>query len=185
DADLEVVFQKNTCFIRNLDGVDLLSGSRDKNLYIISLNDMLKTSSIYLLSKASKIKAGYGTIACALGNIKKFSHQPKDKDTNQERQYLLHMDLCDRMRVASINKKSYVLVIVNDNSRLTRVRFLRSKDEAPKAIIKCIKNIQVRLNATACNVRIDNGTEFVNQILHEFYENVGISHQTSVARTPY
>ncbi|GJS15336.1 retrovirus-related pol polyprotein from transposon TNT 1-94 [Tanacetum coccineum] len=46
------------------------------------------------------------------------------------------------------------------------------------------KNIQVCLNTTVRNVRIDNGTEFVNQALHEFYENVGISHQTSVARTP-
>ncbi|GJW76006.1 hypothetical protein Tco_0137688 [Tanacetum coccineum] len=42
DADLEVAFQKNTCFIRNLEGVDLLSGSRDTNLYTISLDDMLK-----------------------------------------------------------------------------------------------------------------------------------------------
>nr|GEY08391.1 retrovirus-related Pol polyprotein from transposon TNT 1-94 [Tanacetum cinerariifolium] len=64
------------------------------------------------------------------------------------------------------------------------VIFLKSKDEAPKVIIKCIKNIQVRLNATICNVRTDNGTKFVNQTLCEFYENVGISHQTSVARTP-
>nr|GEU63771.1 hypothetical protein [Tanacetum cinerariifolium] len=64
------------------------------------------------------------------------------------------------------------------------VIFLKSKDEAPRVIIKCIKNIQVRLNATICNVRKDNGTEFVNQTLCEFYENVGISHQTSVARTP-
>ncbi|GJU97241.1 retrovirus-related pol polyprotein from transposon TNT 1-94 [Tanacetum coccineum] len=63
-------------------------------------------------------------------------------------------------------------------------RFLRSKDEAPHAIIKCIKNIQVRLNATVCNVRIDNETEFVNHTLREFYENVSISNQTSVARTP-
>nr|GEX16777.1 uncharacterized mitochondrial protein AtMg00810-like [Tanacetum cinerariifolium]GEX21674.1 uncharacterized mitochondrial protein AtMg00810-like [Tanacetum cinerariifolium] len=57
DADLEVAFSKNTCFIRNLEGVDLLSGSRDTNLYIISLNDMLKTYSIFLLSKASKTKS--------------------------------------------------------------------------------------------------------------------------------
>nr|GEV21090.1 retrovirus-related Pol polyprotein from transposon TNT 1-94 [Tanacetum cinerariifolium] len=64
------------------------------------------------------------------------------------------------------------------------VRFLRSKDEAPEAIIKCIKNIQARLNATIRNVRTDNGAEFVNQTLREFYENVGISHLTSVARTP-
>ncbi|GKF93877.1 retrovirus-related pol polyprotein from transposon TNT 1-94 [Tanacetum coccineum] len=52
------------------------------------------------------------------------------------------------------------------------------------AIIKCIKNIQVRLKATVQNVRTDNGTEFVNQTLREWYENIGITHQTSVARTP-
>nr|GFB75815.1 integrase, catalytic region, zinc finger, CCHC-type, peptidase aspartic, catalytic [Tanacetum cinerariifolium] len=57
DVDLEVAFQKNTCFIHNLDGVDLLSGSRDTNMYTISLDDMLKTSLIYLLSKASKTKS--------------------------------------------------------------------------------------------------------------------------------
>ncbi|GJS59652.1 retrovirus-related pol polyprotein from transposon TNT 1-94 [Tanacetum coccineum] len=62
--------------------------------------------------------------------------------------------------------------------------FLRSKDEASDGIIKCIKNIQVRSNATVRNVRSDNGTEFVNQTLRDFYENVGISHQTFVARTP-
>ncbi|GKB22708.1 integrase, catalytic region, zinc finger, CCHC-type containing protein [Tanacetum coccineum] len=57
DADVEVAFRKNTCFIRNLEGVDLLSGSRDINLYTISLDDMLKTSPICLLSKASKTKS--------------------------------------------------------------------------------------------------------------------------------
>ncbi|GJZ28075.1 retrovirus-related pol polyprotein from transposon TNT 1-94 [Tanacetum coccineum] len=123
-------------------------------------------------------------VACALGKSKKSSHQPKAEDTNQEKLYLLHMDLCGLMRVASINRKRYILVIVDDYSRFTWVRFLKTKDEAPAAIIKCIKNIQVRLNATVQNVRTNNGTEFVNQTLREFYENVGISHQTSVARTP-
>ncbi|GJX28252.1 retrovirus-related pol polyprotein from transposon TNT 1-94 [Tanacetum coccineum] len=191
DADLEVAFRKNTCFIRNLEGVDLLSGSRDTNLYTISLDDMLKTSPICLLSKASKTKSwlwhrrlSHLNFACALGKSKKSSHQPKAEDTNQEKLYLLHMDLCGPMRVASINGKRYILVIVDDYSRFTWVRFLRTKDEAPEAIIKCIKNMQVRLNTTARDVRTDNGTEFVNKTLREFYENVGITHQTSVARTP-
>ncbi|GKB12668.1 retrovirus-related pol polyprotein from transposon TNT 1-94 [Tanacetum coccineum] len=94
------------------------------------------------------------------------------------------MDLCGPMRVESINGKKYILVIVDDYSQFTWVKFMKSKDEAPEAIIKCIKNIQVRLNATVRNVRTDNGTEFVNQTLRDFYENVSISHQTSVARTP-
>nr|GEW85789.1 hypothetical protein [Tanacetum cinerariifolium] len=70
----------------------------------------------------------------------------------------------------------------NGMSAIKRVQ--RSKDEAPGAIIKCIKNIQVRLNATVRDVITGNGTEFVNQTLRDFYENVGISHQTSVACTP-
>nr|GEU78930.1 integrase, catalytic region, zinc finger, CCHC-type, peptidase aspartic, catalytic [Tanacetum cinerariifolium] len=57
DANLEVAFQKNTCFIRNLEGVYLISGSRDINLYTVSLDDMLKTSLICLLSKAFKTKS--------------------------------------------------------------------------------------------------------------------------------
>ncbi|GJW63870.1 hypothetical protein Tco_0115754 [Tanacetum coccineum] len=58
DRDLEVAFQKNTCFIRNLKGVDLLSGSRDTNLYFIISwrDDKLKSSSICLISKAVKTK---------------------------------------------------------------------------------------------------------------------------------
>nr|GEV36381.1 ribonuclease H-like domain-containing protein [Tanacetum cinerariifolium] len=118
------------------------------------------------------------------GKSKKSSHQPKADDTNQEKLYLLHMDLCGPMRVKSINGKKYILVIVDDYSRFTWVKFLRSNDEAPDAIIKCIKNIQVRLIATLRNVRTDNGTKIVNQTLREFSENVGISHKTSVARTP-
>ncbi|GJW41324.1 retrovirus-related pol polyprotein from transposon TNT 1-94 [Tanacetum coccineum] len=89
DVDLEVAFRKNTCFIQNLEGVDLLSGSQDTNLYTISLDDMIKTS----------------PISCALGKSKKSFHQPKAEDTNQEKLYLLHMDLCDPMRVESINGK--------------------------------------------------------------------------------
>nr|GEU36263.1 reverse transcriptase domain-containing protein [Tanacetum cinerariifolium] len=57
DLDLEVAFRKHTYFVCNLDDVDLLSGSCGSNLYIISLNDMMKSSPICLLSKASKTKS--------------------------------------------------------------------------------------------------------------------------------
>ncbi|GJT35784.1 integrase, catalytic region, zinc finger, CCHC-type containing protein [Tanacetum coccineum] len=119
--------------------IELEHRSKDTNLYTISLDDMLKTSSICLLSKASKTKSwlwhrrlshlNFGTLnklakdglargipklkfkkdhicsACALGKSKKSSHQPKAKDTNQEKLYLLHMDLCGPMRMESINGK--------------------------------------------------------------------------------
>ncbi|GKC05512.1 retrovirus-related pol polyprotein from transposon TNT 1-94 [Tanacetum coccineum] len=103
------------------------------------LDDMLKSSPICLLSKASKTKSwlwlpcyphlNFGTLkklakdglargiprlkfqkdhlcsACALGKSKKSSHQPNVEDTNQEKLYLLHMDLCGPMRVAYITRE--------------------------------------------------------------------------------
>ncbi|GKD83273.1 retrovirus-related pol polyprotein from transposon TNT 1-94 [Tanacetum coccineum] len=219
DSNLEVAFRQHTCFIRNLEGVDLLTGSRGNNLYTLSLGDMMASSPICLLSKASKTKSwlwhrrlshlNFGAInhlarhglvrglpklkfekdhlcsACAMGKSKKKPHKPKSEDTNQEKLYLLHMDLCGPMRVASVNGKKYILVIVDDYSRFTWVKFLRSKDEAPDFIIKFLKMIQLRLKVPVRRIRTDNGTEFVNQTLREYYEKVGISHETSVARSPH
>ncbi|GJS63034.1 retrovirus-related pol polyprotein from transposon TNT 1-94 [Tanacetum coccineum] len=218
DLNLEVAFHQHTCFIRNLEGVDLLTGSQGNNLYTLSLGDIMASSPICLLSKASKTKSwlwyrrlshlNFGAInhlarhglgrglmklkfekdhlcsACAMGKSKKKPHKPKSEDTNQEKLYLLHMDLCGPMRVASVNGKKYILVIVDDYSRFTWVKFLRSKDEAPDFIIKFLKMIQLRLKVPVRRIRTDNGTEFVNQTLREYYEKVGISHETSVARSP-
>ncbi|GJS89862.1 retrovirus-related pol polyprotein from transposon TNT 1-94 [Tanacetum coccineum] len=150
DSNLEVAFRQHTCYIRNLEGVDLLTGSRGDNLYTLSLGDMMASSPICLLSKASKTKSwlwhrrlshlNFGAInhlarhglvrglpklkfekdhlcsACALGKSTKKPHKPKSEDTNQEKLYLLHMDLCGPMRVASVNGKKYILVIVDDYS---------------------------------------------------------------------
>ncbi|GKF58582.1 hypothetical protein Tco_0172119, partial [Tanacetum coccineum] len=57
DSNLEVVFRQHTCFIRNLEGVDLLTGSRGNNLYTLSLGEMMASCPICLLSKASKTKS--------------------------------------------------------------------------------------------------------------------------------
>nr|GEX49893.1 integrase, catalytic region, zinc finger, CCHC-type, peptidase aspartic, catalytic [Tanacetum cinerariifolium] len=57
DSKLEVAFCQHTCFIRNLDGVDLLTSSRGNNLYTLSLKDMMASSPICLLSKALKTKS--------------------------------------------------------------------------------------------------------------------------------
>nr|GEV05987.1 putative ribonuclease H-like domain-containing protein [Tanacetum cinerariifolium] len=216
DSDLEVAFCQHTCFIRNLDGVDLLTGSWGNNLYTLSPQDMIASSPICLLSKASKTKAwlwhrrlshlNFGAInhlarqglvrglsklkfekyhlcsACAMGKSTKKTHKPKSEDTNQEKLYL--MDLYGPMRVESVNGKKYILVIVDDYSRFTWVKFLRSKDETLDFIIKFLKMIQVRLKIPVRRIQTYNGTEFVNQTLRDYYEDVGISHETSVARSP-
>ncbi|GJU18733.1 integrase, catalytic region, zinc finger, CCHC-type containing protein [Tanacetum coccineum] len=112
DSDLEVAFQKHSCFVRDLDGVDLLKGSRGTNLYTFLLEDMLKSYPICLLSKASKTKS-----------------------------WLWHR-------------------------RLSHLNFGTINQLAKEGLVR------------------DNRTEFVNQTLRSYYEDVGITHQTSVARTP-
>nr|GEY24441.1 uncharacterized mitochondrial protein AtMg00810-like [Tanacetum cinerariifolium] len=104
DSDLEVAFRKHTCFVRNLRG--LVRGL-----------PKLKFEKDHLCS------------ACSLGKGKKQSFKQKSDDANQEKLYLLHMDLCGPMRVQSINRRKYILVIVDDYSRFTWVKFLSSKDE--------------------------------------------------------
>ncbi|GJS87733.1 retrovirus-related pol polyprotein from transposon TNT 1-94 [Tanacetum coccineum] len=218
DSDLEVAFRKHSCYVRNEDGMDLLKGSCGSNLYTISVEDMMKSSPICLLSKSSKNKSwlwhrqlnqlNFGTIndlarkdlvtglprlkfekdhlfsACQLGKNKKYTHKPKSENIIMEVLHTLYMDLCGPMRVQSINENKYILVIVDDYSRFTWVKFLRSKDETPEFVIKFLKQIQVGLNKTVRYIRTDNGTLFVNQVLTELYESVGIFYQKSVSRTP-
>ncbi|GJU93107.1 retrovirus-related pol polyprotein from transposon TNT 1-94 [Tanacetum coccineum] len=57
NSDLEVAFKKNSCYVRDTDDIELIKGSRGSNLYIISVEDMLKSYAICLLSKASKNKS--------------------------------------------------------------------------------------------------------------------------------
>ncbi|GKD60898.1 retrovirus-related pol polyprotein from transposon TNT 1-94, partial [Tanacetum coccineum] len=153
----------------NLEGDDLLIGSRESNLYTISISEMSASSPVCLMSRATSIKSwlwhrslshlNFGTInqltskdlvdglpkfkynkdhlclACEQGKSKKASLLPKLVSSTESKLELLHMDLCGPMRVASINAKKYILVIIDDYSQYTWVYFLRTKDEAPNRII--------------------------------------------------
>ncbi|GKF68859.1 retrovirus-related pol polyprotein from transposon TNT 1-94 [Tanacetum coccineum] len=94
------------------------------------------------------------------------------------------MDLCGPLRVQSINGKKYILVIVDDYSKFTWVKFLRSKDETPAFVINLLKQLQIGLNKIVCFMRTDNGTEFINKDLTDYYKSVGITHEKTVLRTP-
>nr|GEV09640.1 retrovirus-related Pol polyprotein from transposon TNT 1-94 [Tanacetum cinerariifolium] len=168
--------------------VDLLIGSRGNNLYTLSFEDIMTSSPICLLSKASKTKSwlwhrrsshlNFGEInhlarqglvwgipklkfekghlcsACAIGKSKKKSYKPKSEDTNQEKLYLLHMDLCGPMRVESVNGKKYILVIFDDYSRFTCVKCLR----------RIIKTIHVDFDELTA---MDSEQSSLRHVLHE------------------
>ncbi|GJS68143.1 integrase, catalytic region, zinc finger, CCHC-type containing protein [Tanacetum coccineum] len=125
--NLEVAFRKHSCYVRDVNGVELLNGSHGSNLYTISVEDVMKSSPICLLSKASKNKS-----------------------------WLLHR-------------------------RLNHLNFGTINDLARKDLVRGLPMLKFKKNHL-CSAY--NGTEFVNQVLTEFYESVGIFHQKSVLRTP-
>ncbi|GKA78633.1 retrovirus-related pol polyprotein from transposon TNT 1-94 [Tanacetum coccineum] len=119
-----------------------------------------------------------------MSKAKRSSFKTKAVPSSKGRLNLLHMDLCGPMRVASINGKKYILVIVDDYSRYTWTLFLRSKDETPEVLKDFLTMIQRNLQAQVITVRTDRGTEFLNKTLHAYFKEEGIEHQTSTPRTP-
>ncbi|GKA55223.1 retrovirus-related pol polyprotein from transposon TNT 1-94 [Tanacetum coccineum] len=75
------------------------------SLVMIGCLDCSMVSGLQMFETYDKESLSVHELSCALGKSKKSSHQHKAEDANQEKLYLLHMDLCGLMRVASINKK--------------------------------------------------------------------------------
>nr|GEY31805.1 hypothetical protein [Tanacetum cinerariifolium] len=178
----------NAYFIRNLKGVDLLKGDRSTNLYTINLHEMASALPICLTARASSTKSWLWHQRLSHLNFDTINDLARNDlvvvPNSRQRLHLLHMDLCGPIRIASINGKRYILVIVDDYSRYTWVHFLRSKDEAPEVIIKFLKRITVLLQSPVIIIRTNNSTEFKNQMLKDYFDTIGISHQMSFVRTP-
>ncbi|KAJ9536469.1 hypothetical protein OSB04_un000350 [Centaurea solstitialis] len=121
---------------------------------------------------------------CEKGKMKRASHPPKPEQGSKSPLSLLHMDLCGPMKYQSLAGRKYILVIVDDFSRYTWTKFLKTKDETSSLIINFIKAVQVQLKLPVQTVRTDNGTEFKNSILKSFYNSLGITQTFSAARTP-
>ena len=94
------------------------------------------------------------------------------------------MDLFGPVNVTSIDSERYALVLVDDFSKFTWVYFLTSKDETPMTVIDHIKQVELDKGVPVKAVRLDNGTEFKNQTLINFYSEKGIRRQYSALRTP-
>ncbi|KAJ9548148.1 hypothetical protein OSB04_020691 [Centaurea solstitialis] len=188
DKDLEVGFKKRRCVVKTESGKELLVGTRRRNLYKIDLRDVKAKNTLCLLSKASNQQSVLWHRRLShpnfKGKMKRVSHKSKLEHGTEKPLQLIHMDLCGPMRVQSINGKKYVLVMVDDYSRYTWVKFLRSKDEAPEIIISVLKEVQVNLQSQVQKIRSDHGTEFKNKVLGGYLESVGFKHTFAAVRTP-
>ncbi|GKA14196.1 putative ribonuclease H-like domain-containing protein [Tanacetum coccineum] len=122
-------------------------------------------------------------VACQKGKQHKASCKAKIVSSISQPLQLLHMDLFGPTSVRSINHKTYCLVITDDFSRFSWVFFLRTKDETSGILKDFIRQIENQLNQKVKTIRCDNGTEFKNMDIIEFYGSKGIKREYSNART--
>nr|GEY03447.1 hypothetical protein [Tanacetum cinerariifolium] len=173
DADLEVAFRKSTCYIRDLKGNDLLTGSRGTDLYSITLQDTSSPNPICLMAKATSSQAWLWQRRLSHLNFDTINLLSKnDIMIGLPKLKFVKDHLCSSCELGKAKRK------------YTWTYFLRSKDETPKVFINFLGLVQRGLQAQVRIVQTNKGMEFLNQTLHAYFAAEGIHHQTFVARTP-
>nr|GEZ02077.1 retrovirus-related Pol polyprotein from transposon TNT 1-94 [Tanacetum cinerariifolium] len=196
DADLEVAFRKSTCYIHDLKGSDLLTGSHGTDLYSITLQDTNSSNLICLIAKATSSQAWLWHRRLSHLNFDTINLLSKnDIVVGLPKLKFIKDHLCSSCVLGKAKRKSFHTKTTPSSKRRLqllhmdlcgplRTYFLRSKDETPEVLINFLRLVQRGLHAQVRIVRTDKGTKFLNKTLHAYFDSKGILHQTSVARTP-
>nr|GFA10373.1 hypothetical protein [Tanacetum cinerariifolium] len=191
DADLEVAFRKSTCYIRDLKGNDLLTGSRGTDLYSITLKDTSSLNPIYLMAKATSSQAWLWHRRLSNLNFDTINLLSKnDIVIGLPKLKFVKYHLCSSCELGKAKRKSFQTKITLSSKRRLQLLHMdlcgpmRIQNETPKVLIDFLRLVQRGLHAQVRTIRTDKGTEFLNKSLHTFFAAEGIDHQTSVARTP-
>ena len=97
---------------------------------------------------------------------------------------LLHMDVCGPMPTRSLGGSRYVATVLDDSTGYSIVIPFARKSEVAEVVIKTFTMLERSLDRKIKAVRTDNGSEYVNSTLTEYFAAQGITHQTSAPYTP-
>ncbi|GJY10852.1 retrovirus-related pol polyprotein from transposon TNT 1-94 [Tanacetum coccineum] len=123
--------------------------------------------------------------ACKIGKQAHASHKAKNMVSTKRCLELIHMDLFGRSAIKSYGGNLYTLVVVDDYSRYTWTRFLKTKNEAFEKFEILSRKIQNQLGSSIIAIRTDHGREFDNKVQFGAYCYAqGIIHNFSASRTP-
>nr|GFA67436.1 retrovirus-related Pol polyprotein from transposon TNT 1-94 [Tanacetum cinerariifolium] len=170
DVGLEVAFRKSTCFVRNEDCVDLLTGDRSSNLYTIALNKVASNSSTCLLAKASSSQSWLWHQRLSHLNFATINNLMKNNLVQGlPKMKFKKVHLCSACQQGKIHQKHHK----------SKTAFASNK---PLYLLHM--NLCGLMRVEIQRVRTDNGTEFKNKTLAKFFDEVGITQQFFAARTP-
>ncbi|GJQ89443.1 retrovirus-related pol polyprotein from transposon TNT 1-94 [Tanacetum coccineum] len=189
DADLEVAFRKSTCFVRDLQGNDLLTGNRGTDLYTISLQETTSSTPICLMAKASPTQAWLWHRRLSHLNFDYINLlSKKDVVIGLPKLKYVKDQLCSSCEVSKAKRSSFKPKTVPSSKGRLNLLYMDlcgpMRDETPEVLKDFLTMIQRNLQAPVISVRTDRGTEFLNKTLNAFFKEEGIEHQTSTPRTP-
>nr|GEX74679.1 hypothetical protein [Tanacetum cinerariifolium] len=188
DADLEVAFRKSTCYIRDLNGNDLLTGSCGTDLYSITLQDTTSPNLICLMAKATSSQAWLWHRRLSYLNFDTINLLSKnDLVIGLPKLKFIKDHLCSSCELRKAKQKSFQTKTTPSSKR--RLRLLHMNLCGPMRVEVLMEGnmfslVQRGLHAQVRIVRTEKGTKFLNKTLHAYFASEGILHQTSVARTP-
>nr|GFA66924.1 hypothetical protein [Tanacetum cinerariifolium] len=169
---LEIAFRKSTCFVRNEDGVDLLTGDRSSNLYTIALNEVASNSSTCLLAKASSSQSWLWHQRLSHLNFATINNLVKNNLVQDLPKMNFEKDHLEAARtmLTFANLPSFLWAEAIATASLAEA--IATTYEASDVIISFIKKTQVNLQLQVQRVRTDNGTEFKNKTLAKFFDEL-------------
>ncbi|GJU12160.1 retrovirus-related pol polyprotein from transposon TNT 1-94 [Tanacetum coccineum] len=162
DSDLKVEFCKHTYFVHSLEGVDLLKGYRGSNLYTLSLEEMMQSSPICLLSKASKNESWRTRLIMETIHVKfdeLTAMASKQFDLGPKPQLMTPRTISSRLVHNPFSTIPYVPPTKNDWDLLFQPMF----DEyvnPPPSVISLIKLHPLRARLVAKGYRQEEGIDF-------------------------
>ena len=96
---------------------------------------------------------------------------------------LTHVDLWGKYEIKSIHGNQYYLLLIDDAARHITVKFLKKKSQAAQKIKDYMMYLKAR-GASPCAIRMDRGTEFVNEDLRTWTQSQGIQLQLTAPYSP-
>ncbi|GJS35158.1 retrovirus-related pol polyprotein from transposon TNT 1-94 [Tanacetum coccineum] len=165
----------------NLEGDDLLIGSRESNLCTISISELAASSPVCLMSKATSTKSWLWHKRLSHLNFGTINHLTSKDLVDGLPKYKYNKDhRCSACEQGKSKKGTFPSKLVSStNSQLKLLHMDLSGPMRVKSI-----NGKKYILAQIQKIRTDNGTEFKNGKLRSFYAKLGIVHNNSIARMP-
>lgn len=153
------------------------------NLAKLVSNNMVSGIGLAASDFTDKAKSPVPCEPCVLGKQSRLPFPTSTTVTTKPLE-LLHMDVCGPMQVKSLGGSRYLATFLDEHTGLSVASPLPLKSDVPSEVQLVFNMLEAQSGHKVLTVRTDNGGEYLNRTLEQFFTGKGIIHQTTVPYTP-